>query len=490
VKKLHLLVIKSFIGPLVITFFIVIFVLLMQFLWKYIDDLVGKGLQFDVISELILYTSASLVPLALPLAILLSSIMTFGNLGENYELTAMKASGISLLKIMRPLIVLNFVIVVSAFFFSNNVLPVANLKMRSLLYDIQQQRPELQIREGIFYNGIDGYSIKIGRKDFRTNMLYNVLIYDHTQRRGNTRVSVADSGYMVITEDKNFLLTTLYSGYNYEEVEPERKRRPTKTYPHRRERFEQQEVVLELSGFGLSRTDEDLFRSHYSMMNLKQLNHSIDSSQQVIQKQAEQTAKSLINTILLNREPETFPEELEIDFKLQKKPYTFDLEDFFGNLNEGEKKNILDRAVTSARNGKNLVMSASGNHEWQVKRLRRYEMAWHEKLTLSVACFIFFFIGAPLGAIIRRGGFGMPVVVSVLFFIFYYVLSITVQKMVREDIWPALLGMWFASAVLMPMGIYLTYKAATDSVIFNLETYSGFFKKFFKFFNESVEETN
>ena len=482
-KKLHVLIIKSFIGPLVITFFIVVFVLLMQFLWKYIDDLVGKGLQFDVIAELMIYTSASLVPLALPLAILLSSIMTFGNLGENYELTAIKASGISLMRIMRPLIVVNLIIVISAFFFSNNVLPVANLKMRSLLYDIQQQRPELQIREGVFYNGIDGYSIKIGRKDFRTNMLYNVLIYDHTDRKGNTRVTVADSGYMVITEDKNYLLTTLYSGHNYEEVDSDRRKKTNKTYPHRRENFGEQKFVIELSGFGLNRTEEDLFRSHYSMMNLNQLTHSIDSSKRVINGQAEQNASSLLNSVLLKTEPPVLSkEEIPAD-----RPLRLDTDDYYSNLTHTEKKNLLDQAITYARSGKNVISSATGNYDWQIKRLRRYEMAWHEKLTLSVACFIFFFIGAPLGAIIRRGGFGMPVVVSVLFFIFYYVLSITVQKMVRENVVPAIIGMWFASGVLMPMGIYLTYKAATDSVLFNLETYSGFFKKFFKFFNESAE---
>lgn len=482
-KKLHVLVIKTFLGPLIITFFIVVFVLLMQFLWKYIDDLVGKGLQFDVISELMLYTSASLVPLALPLAILLSSIMTFGNLGENYELTAIKASGISLMRIMKPLIIVNLIIVVSAFFFSNNVLPVANLKMRSLLYDIQQQRPELQIREGVFYNGIDGYSIKIGRKDFRTNMLYNVLIYDHTDRKGNTRVTVADSGYMVITEDKNFLLTTLYSGNNYEEVDSDRRRKTNKTYPHRRESFQEQKVVIELSGFGLNRTEEDLFRSHYSMMNLKQLTHSIDSSKKVIYGQAEQNASLLLNSVLLKTEPaELTKEDIPDD-----RPLRLDLDEYYSNLTDTEKSSLLDQAMTNARSGRNVLSSATGNYDWQIKRLRRYEMAWHEKLTLSVACFIFFFIGAPLGAIIRRGGFGMPVVVSVLFFIFYYVLSITVQKMVRENVVPAIIGMWFASSVLMPMGIYLTYKAATDSVIFNLETYSGFIKKFFKFFNESAE---
>ncbi len=448
----------------------------MQFLWKYIDDLVGKGLQFSVISELMLYTSASLVPLALPLAILLSSIMTFGNLAENNELTAIKSSGISLLRIMKPLIVVNLIVVISAFFFSNNVLPFANLKMRSLLYDIQQKRPELQIREGIFYDGIDGYSIKIGSKDFKTNMLYNILIYDHTQQKGNIRVSVADSGYMVVTEDKNYLIATLFSGHNYEEIDPERTRQATRTFPHRRESFLEQQIIIKLSGFGLNRTDESLFRSHFSMMNQQQLMHSIDSSKIVINAFVNQNATSLVNTVLMNMDAPAFPPD---SINLVR-PHNLNLDAFYNNLTNSEKKNLIDMALNFSKTGKNLITSFAGNHEWQIKRLRRFEIAWHEKITLSVACFIFFFIGAPLGAIIRRGGFGMPVVVSVLFFIFYYVISITAQKMVREDVIHTIIGMWFASALLMPMGIYLTYKAATDSIIFNLETYSATVKKLLK----------
>jgi lipopolysaccharide export system permease protein len=278
VKKLHLLVIKSFIGPLVLTFFFVIFVLLMQFLWKYIDDLIGKGLEWNVISEFLLYTSASLVPLAMPLAVLLASLMTFGNLAENLELLAFKSSGISLIRIMAPVMVISALISVGAFLFANNVMPVTNLKMRSLLYDIQQQRPELTIKPGVFDNTLEGYSIRIGDRDSKTSLLKDILIFDHTQKYGNTRVTVADSGYMKMSADEKHLLLSLYNGYSYFELQKEKKEdRQVKSYPLRRDKFDHQEMIIEMVGFGLNRTDENLFRNSYSMLNLSQLQHFDDS---------------------------------------------------------------------------------------------------------------------------------------------------------------------------------------------------------------------
>ena len=215
-KKLHLLVIKSFVGPFILTFFFVIFILLMQFLWKYIDDLIGKGLEMGVISEFLVYTSASLVPMALPLAVLLASLMTFGNLAENLELLALKSSGISLVRIMAPVMVVSVGIAICAFMFANFVMPVTNLKMRSLLYDIQQQRPELTIKPGVFDNTLEGYSIRIGSRDSKTSLLKDILIFDHTKKQGNTRVTVADSGYMKMSSDEKHLLLTLYNGHTYE----------------------------------------------------------------------------------------------------------------------------------------------------------------------------------------------------------------------------------------------------------------------------------
>ena len=258
------------------TFFIVMFILLMQFLWRYIDELVGKGLNFSVVGELMAYASASLVPLALPLSVLLSSLMTFGGMGEHYELTALKSSGISLRRIMMPVIVLSLFISIGAFLFANNVLPVTNLKMKSLLYDVRQQRPEVQITEGIFYNGIDNYSIRVGRKDPVTNKLFNIMIYDHTSRRGNVSVTVADSGHMQMTTDRRNLIVTLWNGHVYTELEDD-KRSQQKSYPSRTDNFREQRIVIAMTGFELERSDESIFKNSYQMLNVSQLSHITDS---------------------------------------------------------------------------------------------------------------------------------------------------------------------------------------------------------------------
>lgn len=473
-KKLHLFVLRTYTGPLVATFFVVVFVLLMQFLWKYIDDLIGKGLEFSVVAELLLYTSAGLVPLALPLAILLSSLMTFGNMGENFELTALKSAGISLQRIMSPLIIMTVIISVGAFYFSNNFLPYTNLKMRSLLYDVQQQRPEMQIREGLFYNGIDNYSIKVAGKNHRTNMMYDLKIYDHSSRRGNLKVTVADSGFMRITEDKGHLVTTLYNGYNYEEMEDRARQRRDRTFPHRNDRFEEQVMIIELSGFDLQRTDEEAFRHNSQMMNLSQLEMTTDSLNQVMSSQVTDHTTTMIQSSFFKKE--AYRRELHDTLEaVGTKPANIrELEE---SLTQDQRRRAWDQATVDARLTRNQIISTKTNFDWQNKRIRRYEMEWHRKFTLSFACFIFFFIGAPLGAIIRKGGLGMPVVVSVLFFILYYVIDISAQKFVKELVIPASPGMWISSFILLPMGVFLTYKATTDSVIMNTETYYNLYNR-------------
>ncbi|MFO7924965.1 MAG: LptF/LptG family permease [Bacteroidales bacterium] len=474
-KKLHLFVLKTYAGPLISTFFVVVFVLLMQFLWKYIDDLIGKGLEFSVISELLLYTSAGLVPLALPLAILLSSLMTFGNMGENFELTALKSAGISLQRIMSPLIILTVIMSVGAFYFANNVLPYTNLKMRSLLYDVQQQRPEMQIREGIFYNGIDNYSIKVAEKNHRTNMMYDIKIYDHSQRRGNQKVTIADSGFMRITEDKGHLVTTLYNGYNYDEMEERSRQQRERTFPHRQDRFDEQMLIIELSGFDLERTEEDAFRHNSQMMNLTQLDGTTDSLNLIMSKQVNEHTDNLVRSSFFQKE--AYLQELR-DTIISEERKPVDIRELEQNMTMDERRRAWDQALVNARLTKNQIISTKTNFDWQNKRVRRYEMEWHRKFTLSFACFIFFFIGAPLGAIIRKGGLGMPVVVSVLFFVLYYVIDISAQKFVKELVIPAFPGMWISSFILLPAGIFLTYKATTDSVIMNTETYWNLLKRF------------
>lgn len=485
-KKLHIFLLKSYLGPLVLTFFIVLFLLLMQFLWKYIDDLVGKGLEIKVIAELLMYTSTSLIPLALPLAILLSALMTFGNLGENYELTAIKSAGISLQRLMVPLIVLVVMLSVGAFFFSNIVLPNSNLKMRSLIYDIQQQRPELQIKPGKFSNQIDGYGILIGGKDPNTNLLKDLLIYDHTERKGNTKVTRADSGYMRMTTDQTKLLLTLYNGWNYNEVTEDQKRNRDRSYPHRREKFAEQNVVISLSGFELKRTDQNLFKNNYQMMNLGQLSMVEDSLKNEYKQNLEVFKKNVLESNYYKRY--SFYSAKSDTTQKVDTLRSVNIDSIYSTLNTEQKKRALNQAKTLAQTSKSLIVTNAMGLKDKLKTLRKHQIEWHRKFTLSVACFVFFFIGAPLGAIIRKGGLGLPVIISILFFIIYYVISLSAEKFVRESMLLPEYGMWLSSAILFPAGVFLTYKATTDAAMLNMDTYTKFVNriaKVLRFTNEN-----
>ncbi len=484
-KKLHLLVIKSFVGPFILTFFFVIFILLMQFLWRYIDDLIGKGLEMGVISEFLVYTSASLVPMALPLAVLLASLMTFGNLAENLELLALKSSGISLVRIMAPVMVIAATIAIGGFMFANYVMPVTNLKMRSLLYDIQQQRPELTIKPGVFDNTLEGYSIRIGSRDSKTSLLQDILIFDHTKKQGNVRVTVADSGYMKMSADEKHLLLTLYNGHTYEEMQKQKKdKKHIKSYPHKREHFEQQDLIIEMTGFGLNRSDENLFRNAFSMLNIDQLHHfedSLISDMDTILNDFHRTIEStLVNkpkTMLIKRSrilPDSVKAAMDRDTMIVEGLH---VDTLFDQLSKLEQRRAITQAITYARSGKSITKSTVGTNEWKVSKLLRYQIEIQRKYTLSLLCLIFFFIGAPLGAIIRKGGLGIPVIASVLMFLVYYVISMTGEKFVREDILSPFAGMWISTFILVPISILLTYKAANDSVIMNVETYFLWAKK-------------
>ena len=480
VKKLHKLILQSFLGPFVLTFVIVVFVLLMQFLWKYIDDLVGKGLDTHVIAELLMYTSASLVPMALPLAVLLASIMCFGNLGEHNELLAFKSAGISLQTIMSPVIVMVGLITIGAFLFNNNVLPFTNLKMRSLLYDIQKQNPELQIKPGLFDNTIEGYSIRVEDKDSRTSLLKGIQIYDHSEHLGNIVVTIADSGYIRMTSDERHLLFTLYNGYTYTEMQKKSRNKRQKTYPARRDKFEVQEMLVQLVDFGLQRTDENLFKSSYQMMNLSQLKNVTDSLiNEILANQVE--LKTVINTTSYYKN-KTFLYKPEKSDTLipEKNILSFNLDTAILAQNREEQIRILTQAIGSVRNTTNFLNNSYITQDNKVRRLRKYQIETHRKYTLSLACMLFFFIGAPLGAIIRKGGLGMPVVISVLFFIIYYIISLTGEKFSRESVLSPFTGMWVSTFILVPLGAFLTYKASKDSILLNIETYVLFFRKIFK----------
>ena len=460
-KKISTLVIRTFIGPFILTFFISLFVLLMQFLWKYIDDLAGKGLEWHVIFRLMCYVSITLVPLAMPLAMLIASIMTFGNLAEHYELVACKSAGMSMQRIMRPLVFLTLMICVGAFYFSNNILPVANLKMNALLYDVRNQKPALYIKEGVFYHGIDGYVIKVGRKDRDNQTIHKVMIYDHTDNRGNTKLILADRGSMVMSEDERYLILTLYDGKSYEE---QQKAKGADTKPLMRTEFKKEVIRFDLGAFKLTRTNENLFKDNYQMLNLAQLEASADS----IRRKAMETRS---NYQKYNRKTyEAGGAEV--------KNLPFQEQDFIQNFDKNKRLSLLGGALNSARTSKNIAGDAAGDLSFRMKSLARHEIEWNRKFTLSFAIFILFLIGAPLGSIIRKGGLGMPLVVSVIFFLIYHVISITGEKFAREGVLPANRAMWISSAVLLPVGLFLMYKATTDSALFDRDVYVRFFNRF------------
>lgn len=438
----------------------------MQFLWKYIDDLVGKGLEWYVITELMFYATATLVPLALPLAILVSSIMTMGSLAENYEIVAAKSAGISLWRILRPMLLVALVVSGLAFLFSNYMLPYTNLKMGSLLYDVRQQKPALSIREGVFYNGIDGYSIKIGKKESDNQTLHNVMIYDHSTMKGNTKVVVAERGKMMMSDDEKFLIVKLFKGYSYED-QGDNRRREINTHPFLRTQFESYEFRFDLSTFKLSRTNEELFKDNYQMLNLDQLASSLDTfNVQLYRRRSE--ISSTIKTYYMTYRDSALQNNVEPNFTAA---------DTIQGLND---LTVYENALGQARNVKAYLSSASEELEARKEMMARFSIEWHRKFTLSIACFILFLIGAPLGAIIRKGGIGLPVVVSVIFFLIFHIMSIMGEKFAREGVIEAWAGMWISSAVLLPVGLILLYKATHDSALFDAELYTRWLGKLYK----------
>ena len=454
------------------TFFIALFILLMQFLWKYVDDLVGKGLTWDVIAQLLFYASWTFVPMALPLAILLASLMTFGNLGERYELVAVKAAGISLRKLMMPLVVLSIVISIAAFFFSNNVLPYANLKFRSILYDVRQQKLALNIKEGVYYSDIDGYVMRVGKKTPKSNMLKEVQIYDHSKGGGTTNLTIADSGTMVQTSDQQFLILTLFHGYNYDESynsENYYQKRPLT-----RTSFDKEQLRFDLSGFKMVRTDEDLFKKNYMMLNLTQLQKAIDSLNGIYKLSKNGANYNLIYTFndfkMFN--DEKGKKHVGVDTVLKNKKV------FGKNFTKDQWESVISLSANSARQVQTLLNEVSTNLKEQDEVIRKNEVEWWRKFTLSLACLILFFVGAPMGAIIRKGGLGLPLVLSVLFFVLYHVISMTGEKAAKAGALTPMTGMWLSSLVLLPIGIYLTYKATTDSPLLDADAYVKGVKRF------------
>lgn len=466
-KKIHLLIIKSYIGPFLLTFCIVMFILLMQFVWKYIDDLMGKGLDYWVIAKLLFFASANLVSLALPLAVLLSSIMTFGGLAEHYELVAMKSSGLSLLRIMLPLIIFICLTAGGAFYFNNKIAPFANLKFKSLLWDVTHTKPSLELKEDVFYNGIDGYSIRVSEKDANTNKLYDILIYQHdAQHPGNRTVIRAKEGEMLKTPDGQYLSIHLINGVSYDELGTLRDR----SHPQLKSTFGEDYIMMDLSGFDLQRTDEDLWRNHMKMMSMKQLQTSIDSLQ-IQKKERKADFKDYMKRSINVNAANLGQLKMELQSKSDTSYQAFD------SLDIKKQRRIVRVAINMTRNAKNYMERTRNEMQNRKEYINKHKIEWHRKLTLSFACIILFFIGAPLGAIIKKGGLGLPVIFSVLFFLVFHITSISGEKMVESGVMTPFGGMWLSSMVLLPVALFLTYKAIKDAALFDRDTYTRLFDK-------------
>lgn len=468
-KKIYLLIIKAFIRPFIVTFFIVMFVLLMLFLFKYIDDLIGKGFKWYIILELMGYAAATNVSMALPLSFLLSSIMTFGNLGENFELVAIKSAGISLQRAMRPLILLITLLSVGAFFYSDYILPKAFLKMGALLYDVRNQKAAFLIEEGVFNNSIPGYSIRVEKKENDGDLLKKIVIYDQTKGIGNTNVTMARQGEMSKSEDGNYLILKLKNGVRYEEAQGDQSFDPRQRLT--RLKFKETEQKFDLSSFNFKREDESLFKNNFQMLNLKQLNHSQDS----VKKDIDSISNNLFETT-------KFYYRIFSDAKDYRKFKPKTIKGYPKNVYQSlfkktDKQQVKKWATSNIKSVTDYLETKNADIEGSSKNWRGYLIEFHKKFTLAFSCLVLFFIGAPLGAIIRKGGLGLPVVVSVAFFLVYHIISTIGEKSVREGSLSPFIGMWLAIFVLTPLGLFLTYKATSDSALFDIEVYKNWFKR-------------
>lgn len=472
-KQIDKIVLSLFIGPLLFTFFVTDFIFLMQFLWKYIDDLVGKGLEFSLILKLVGLFSMTMVPMALPLAILLASTMTLGGLGERSELVAMKSSGIPLTRIIGGLAVFIVLLSAGAFAFSNYVLPWSNLKFYSLLYDIRKHKPALDIESGVFYNGINGFTLRIGSKADDNRTIYDIMVYDHTSGQGNDNLIMADKGEMYMSGDGKYLVLTLYEGKQYKDVQQRKVVDGERLHERVDMEFDRFRKVFDLSEFEMKRTDINLWSENYHMLTAGQLlerNDSIKADIGAQPRKIRNYSKSFValgktNEDILDAqkvaglhfpEDERGPEPVSLDSlpadSVFAHPITLD---------------VKTRALDNARNLKNYLTGINAHVRYKERAIVMNEMMVHKKFTLSVACMILFLIGAPMGAIVRRGGFGFPILISILFFLFFHVLNITGEKLVKQLIWPPYKGMWFPIVVLLPIGIFLTVKASGDSSMFS-----------------------
>ena len=481
IKRLYTFMLSRFLPRFLMTFCICLFIVIMQFLWRYIDELVGKGLSIDLIAELFFHAALSLLPLALPLSILLAALMTFGDLGEHVELTALKSSGISLTTIMKPIAILMVFVAIGAFFFMNNALPKSQVKMWTLLFSMRQTSPTLDIPEGAVYSQIPGYNIYVKRKDKERDMLYNMLIYDVSNGMMYPRIVAADSGRLSMTEDKQHLVLTLYKGSWYEEMKGGGGVSGMSGELYRRESFHDKEILIPYDA-NFTRMDDETMKSQYVGKDISELRQTIDS----VRLKVDSAATLIVSK--LRTQPVCGVPTQRVIYKDGKPSYEkvkevkmdkpVDINKMIKELPVNDQQQIVNQALMRTTN----IMQDLQFQGYTVNDdnfiIRRHQIELMKKFTLSLACLIFFFIGAPLGAIIRKGGLGMPIVVSVILFIIYYIIDNMGYKLARDGRWEVWQGMWLSSAVLLPLGIFLTKKAVNDSAVFNPDAWLNFLRRF------------
>jgi len=477
IKKLDRLIIRSFIGPFIATFFIAFFVLMMQSLWKYIDDLVGKDLDLFTIGNFLWYASASLLTLAMPIAILISSIMTFGNLGESFELVAIKSAGISLLRFMRPLMLVSILLCGITFLFANYVIPYANLKFKTLYYDITYKKPALDLKQGTFYNHIPGYAIKVGKKDKDGKTIHNVLIYEQQSMLQDNSI-IAEKGTMGFSEDKKFLEFTLYNGFRYQE----RGNAMDTSTEFIRLGFKEYKKLFDLSSFQIMNTSDTIFKNDYKMLSIRQLNYSIDSLARVKDSFQKRLRIEISSQLHYDKLPDSIWKKAV--------PITRKIKNMEELIPDSAIFSVYENSVNVLNSMKSTYQFSGAEWDNKDKDLRNNKIEWHRKFSLSLACLILFFIGAPLGSIIRKGGLGMPLVVAIVFFLIFHLLNMFGEKFVKDDLASPFVGMWLSILVLGPLGALLTYKAMHDSQLFNKEFYYRFFKSIRPLFKPVVNIWN
>lgn len=475
IKKLDLYILKKFLPLFAAAFFICLFVFMMQFTWRYVDELIGKGLSFEILAQFFWYMGITLIPTSLPLAVLLATLIAFGNMGEQLELLSMKAAGVSLIRIMRPLMIVTVFITGISFYFQNKTSPEAQVKLKTLLISMKQSSPAVEIPEGVFYSGIPNVNIYVEKKNAPTGMLYQLIIYKTDQGFDRAQIVLADSGRVEITEDKMHLKLALWQGEQFENLQSQNFASVKgKNVPYDRETFQYKELIIDFdSNFNMM--DAEMLRNTPSAKNMQQIAESVDSMNleldSIGMQNYEEAKARWFKTPQLNK-----ADSAKMAQRYRTAPIDFD---------KLVAQTPIEDLQTALYNAKNTALSYSSELEWKSiptdegnRRVRWHWVEWHTKITLSLGCLLFFFIGAPLGAIIRKGGLGMPTVISVIIFIFYYIINTSGMKMARDGSWNMVFGMWISSAILLPFGVFLTYKSNKDSVVFNGDLYLAILRRF------------